>query len=46
MKYKGAAHSICNLKHTVPKKVLIFDNNGCNCDYHFVIKELAEEFRK
>ena len=43
--YRGAAHRICNLKYSVPKKVPIAFRNGSNYDYHFVIKELAEEFK-
>ena len=44
---RGAAHSICNLKYSVPKKIPIVLHNGCNYDYHLIIKELAEElFRK
>ena len=42
--YRGAAHSICNLKYSVPKKIPIVFHNGFNYDYHFVIKELVEEF--
>ena len=45
-KYRGAIHSICNLKYNVPKKNLIVFHNGSNYDYHFIIKELVEEFRK
>ena len=44
--YRGAAHSICNLKYSVPKKIPIAFHNGSNYDYHFIIKELAEEFKK
>ena len=44
--YRGAAHSICNLKYSVPKKNPIIFHNGSNCDYHLIIKELAEEFKK
>ena len=44
--YKGAAHNICNLKYSVPKKILIVFHNGCNNYYHSIIKELAEEFEK
>ena len=44
--FRGAAHSICNLKYSVPKKIPIVFHNGSNYDYHFIIKELAEEFRK
>ena len=44
--YRGTAHSICNLKYSVPKKIPIVFHNGPNYDYYFIIKELAEEFRK
>ena len=44
--YRGAARSICNLKYSVPKKILIASHNGSNFDYHFITKELAEEFGK
>ena len=40
--YRGAEHSICNIKYNFP---LVF-HNGSNYDYHFIIKELAEEFQK
>ena len=46
-KYRGAAHSICNLKVNVPNEIpVVFHNghNGSNYDYHFIIKELANEF--
>ena len=43
--YRGAAHSICNSKYSVPKKIHIVFHNGSNYDYHFIIKELAEEFK-
>ena len=44
--YRGAAHRICNLKYSVPKIIAIVFHNGSNYDYHFIIKELAEEFEK
>ena len=44
--YRGVAHSICNLKYSVPKKNPIAFHNGSNYDYHFTIKDLAEEFEK
>ena len=44
--YSGAAHNICNLKYRVPKRIPIVLHNGLNYDYHFIIKELAEEFKK
>ena len=43
-KYRGAAHSICNLKFNVPNEVPVVFHNGSNYDYHFIIKELANEF--
>ena len=30
----------------MPKKISIDFHNGSNYDYHFIIKELAEEFKK
>ena len=42
--YRGAAHGICNLKKSVRKEIPIVFHNGFNCDYHFIIKVLAEEF--
>ena len=44
--YRGAVHSICNLKYSIPKKISIVFHNGSNFDYHFIIKESAEEFKK
>ena len=44
--YRGAAHSVCNIKFSVPKKIPIVFLNGSNQDYHFIIKEFAEEFKK
>ena len=44
--YRGTVHTICNLKYSVPKKIPIVFRNGSNYDYNFIIKELAEEFKK
>ena len=44
--YRGAAHSICNLKYIVPKRIAIAFHNESNCNYHFITKRLAEEFKK
>ena len=43
--YRGAVQSICYLKYSVPKRIPIVFHNGSNYDYHFIIKELAEEFK-
>ena len=44
-KYRGAAHNICNLRYKVPKEIPVVFHNGCTYDYHFIIKELAKEFK-
>ena len=44
--YENAKICICNLKYNVPKKIPIVFHNGSNYDYHFIIKDLAEEFKK
>ena len=44
--YRGAVHHICNVKYSVPKVIPLTLHNGSDYDYHFIIKELAEEFEK
>ena len=44
-KYRGAALSSCNLRYKIPNKVLAVFHNGSTYDYHFIIKELAKEFK-
>ena len=44
--YRGAAHNICNLKYSVPKKSSVAFHIGSSYDYYFIKNELAEEFRK
>ena len=39
-KFRGAAHNIFYLKHKAPKEI----HNGSTYDYHFIIKQLAEDF--
>ena len=43
-KYRGAAHNTCNLRYKIPKEIPIVFHNGSTYDYHFIIKELANEF--
>ena len=43
-KFRGAAHSECNLRYKVPKEIPVVCHNGSTFDYHFIIKQLAEEF--
>ena len=45
-KYRGTAHSICNLKFNVHNEIPVIFHNGSNYDYHFILKELANEFDK
>ena len=44
-KFRGTAHSICNLNYKVPQEIPVKIHNGSKYDYHFIIKELAEEFK-
>ena len=44
-KFRGAAHSICNLNYKVPQEIPVKIHNGSKYDYHFIIRELAEEFK-
>ena len=43
--FRGAAHSECNLRYNVPKKIPIVFHNGSTYDYHYVIEKLAEEVK-
>ena len=44
-KFRGAAHNICNLRYKVPKEIPVVFHNGSIYDYHFIIKQLTEEFK-
>ena len=44
-KYRGAAHSICNLPYKISKEMPIVSHNGSTYDYHFIIKQSAREFK-
>ena len=44
--YRDAANILCNLKCSVPETIPKAFHNGSNYDYHFIMKELAEEFKK
>ena len=43
-KFRGAAHSTCSLYYKVPQEIPVKFHNGSKYDYHFLTKELAEEF--
>ena len=44
-KYRGAAHSKCDLNYEIVKEIPALFHNGSVCDYHFIIKYLAKEFK-
>ena len=44
-KYRGAAHSICNLRYKIPQEIPVVFHNGSTYDYHFIIKQLDKEFK-
>ena len=44
-KYRRATHSICNLNYKISKEIPIVFHNGSTYDYHFLIRQLAREFK-
>ena len=44
-KFRGAAHTICDLRYKVLREIPVVFHNGSTYDYHFIIKQLAEEFK-
>ena len=42
--HRGATHSICNLKDSIPKEIIIHFHNELNYGYYFVKKKLAKGF--
>ena len=44
-KFRGASHSIYNLRYKVPGEIPVKIHNCSKYDYHFIIRELAEEFK-
>ena len=44
-KFRGAAHNICNLRYKIPKEIPVVFHNDSTYDYHFIIKQLAIEFK-
>ena len=45
VKYRSAAHSICNLSYIIPKEIPVIFHTGSNYDYHFIKKEIPAEFK-
>ena len=44
-KYRSAAHDICNLRYKIPKEIPVVFHDSSTYDYHFIIKELVEQFQ-
>ena len=44
-KFRGTAHNICNLRYKIPREIPVVFHNGSKHDYHFIIKQLTEEFK-
>ena len=44
-KYRGAAHSTCNLNYQIPKEIPVVFHNGSTYDYQSIIKQLARKFK-
>ena len=44
-KFRGPAHSICNLRYRIQREISIAIHNGSTYGYHLIIKELVEEFK-
>ena len=42
-KYRGAAQGFCNLRYNIPREIPVVFHNSSTYDYHYIIKELAEE---
>ena len=43
--YRGAAHSICNLRYSTQVDIPVAFQNGAKYDFNLLITELAKEFR-
>ena len=43
-KFRGAAHSKCNLNYKVPKEIPIIIHNA-SYNTHFILEQLAKEFK-
>ena len=43
-KFRGTAHSTCDLRYKTPKEISVVYHNGSTYDHHFIINQLAKEF--
>ena len=44
-KFGAVAHNKCNLNYKIPKEIPIVFHNDSTYDYHFIIEQLATEFK-
>ena len=44
-KFRGAAHSTCNLRYSVQRDIPAFFHNDTNYDFNLITKESGKEFR-
>ena len=44
-KFRRAAHNICNLRYKTPNKIPVVFHNGSTYDYHFIVNQLAKEYK-
>ena len=44
-KFRGAVHSICNLRYKISQEIPVKIHHGSKYDYNFKIRELAEKFK-
>ena len=44
-KFRAAAHSECNIRYKVPRAIPVVSHNGSTYDYHFIIKQIAENLK-
>ena len=44
-KFRGAAHSICNLRYSTQIDVPVIFHNGSNYDFNLLIEEFAKEYK-
>ena len=44
-KYRGGAHSKCNLNYKIVKEIPVLFHNGSVYDCHFIIRYLARELK-
>lgn len=42
--HRATSNIICNIRYKTPEENLVVFYNWSNYDYHFVIKQLVEEF--